>query len=332
MTPHPVFILSDRSGLTAETICHTLLSQFPSVEFNQEALPFVDNREKLEAAIVRINTVAAESGKRPLVFTTFAKEDHQGLAATANAEIFGLFEPFITRMEATLKQTASHLAGKSHGIADAVQYGRRINAVNYALHCDDGLHRKDYRRATVILIGVSRCGKTPTSLYLALHFGFYAANYPLTAEDFSRPALPEEILAHRDKVFGLTIAPLRLHQIRSERRPNSQYASLDQCREEVRMAQSLFDRYRILHCDSTAYSVEELGSTIKHPDGFVINSACNQPGLVINLLLKLAGAGYSRLQNAGMTEWGETSRLMCLCNSLRNSRRDSRRNSRRNSR
>ncbi len=266
-TQHPVFILSDRSGLTAETICHTLLSQFPAIEFNQEALPFIDNRAKLQQAIATINRVAVESGKRPLVFTTFASEDHQDLAATANAEIFNLFEPFIGRMEAALGQVASHLAGKAHGIADPVQYGRRISAVNYALHCDDGLHRRDYQRATVILIGVSRCGKTPTSLYLALHFGFYAANYPLTEEDFERDALPDEILAHREKVFGLTIDPFRLQQIRSERRPDSDYASLAQCRREVRIAQSLFDRYGIAHCDSTAYSVEELGSTIKHRMG-----------------------------------------------------------------
>ena len=267
MTQHPVFILSDRSGLTAETLCHTLLSQFPDLEFNQEALPFIENREKLEQVIARINQVAAESGKRPLVFTTFAREDHQDLAATANAEIFNLFEPFIGRMETALAQTASHLAGKAHGIADPAQYGRRISAVNYALRCDDGLHRGDYRRATVILVGVSRCGKTPTSLYLALHFGFHAANYPLTEEDFERDALPDEILAHRDKVFGLTIDPARLQQIRTERQPDSRYASLAQCRAEVRMAQSLFKRYHIAHCDSTAYSVEELGSTIKHRMG-----------------------------------------------------------------
>ena len=264
MTPHPVFILSDRSGLTAETICHTLLSQFPAIEFHQEALPFIENRDQLEQAIARINRVAADSGKRPLVFTTFAKQENQKLAATANAEIFNLFEPFIGRMENALQQSASQLVGKAHGMADLAQYGRRISAVNYALHCDDGLHRRDYQRATVILIGVSRCGKTPTSLYLALHFGFYAANYPLTEEDFVRDALPEEILAHRDKVFGLTIDPLRLQQIRSERRPDSHYASLHQCREEVRMAQALFQRYRIKYCDSTAYSVEELGSTVKH--------------------------------------------------------------------
>jgi len=267
LTQQPVFILSDRSGLTAETICHTLLSQFPAVEFSQEALPFIDNREKLEQAISTINQAAADSGKRPLVFTTFAEEDHDGLLAAVNAEVFDLFEPFIGRMESALQQTASHLVGKSHGIADPVRYSQRISAVNYALHCDDGLHQRDYRGATVILIGVSRSGKTPTSLYLALHFGFHAANYPLTEEDFDRGALPEDILTHRDKVFGLTIDPVRLHHIRTERRPGSRYATLAQCQQDVRLAHGLFDRYRIPYCDSTAYSIEELGSTIKHQMG-----------------------------------------------------------------
>ena len=265
---HPVFILSDRSGLTAETICHTLLSQFPAIEFAQQALPFIENRAKLEQAIARINEVAAATGKRPLVFTTFASRADQDLAATADAEIFNLFEPFIGRMEAALDQPASYLAGKSHGIKDPAEYGRRISAVNYALHCDDGLNSRDYTRATVILIGVSRCGKTPTSLYLALHFGFYAANYPLTEEDFAQQAhYRRKFLAHRDKVFGLTIDPHRLQQIRSERRPDTKYASLSQCQTEVRQAQQLFNQYKIKHGDSTAYSVEELGSTIKHRMG-----------------------------------------------------------------
>ena len=265
--PHPVFILSDRSGLTAETISHTLLSQFPDTEFKQVALPFVDTPQKLAEAIASINAAATESALRPLVFTTFASESLQDLAVSANAEVFNLFEPFIGRMEQALGESASQLAGKAHGIADPTQYGRRISAVNYAMHCDDGLHQRDYGRASVILLGVSRCGKTPTSLYLALHFGFYAANYPLTEEDFSRAALPELLLAHREKVFGLTIEPLRLHQIRSERRHGSEYASLARCRAEVAQAQALYQKYDIAHCDSTAYSVEELGSTIKHRMG-----------------------------------------------------------------
>ena len=204
---------------------------------------------------------------RPLVFITFADDSFSEHLVGIEAEIFDLFAQFIGRMEYALGQQSSHQPGQSHGIADLVQYNQRINAVNYAMHCDDGLHTKDYGKANMILLGASRSGKTPTCLYLALHFGFYAANYPLTEEDFDRDALPDSILAHRDKVFGLTIDPQRLHQIRSERRPGSDYASLKRCQQDVSHARSMYNRYNIPHCDSTNYSVEELGSTIKHQMG-----------------------------------------------------------------
>jgi len=267
LTQRPVFIVSDSSGLTAETICHTLLSQFPGIEFKQASMPFVDSEDKVKALVGRINTAGIESGQRPLVFVTFADDSFSELLVGVEAEVFDLFAPFIGRMESALGQQSSHESGQSHGIADLVQYGQRINAVNYAMHCDDGLHTRDYGQANVILLGASRSGKTPTCLYLALHFGFHAANYPLTEEDFERDALPDSILVHRKKMFGLTIDPRRLHQIRSERRPDSDYASIRRCQQDIAMARSMYQRYGIPHCDSTNYSVEELGSTIKHQMG-----------------------------------------------------------------
>ena len=267
MNSRSVFIVSDRSGVTAETICHTLLSQFPGIDFTQSFLPFVDSVEKVNTVIDTINRAAKETGLRPLVFITFAEDRYAEMLRNSDAEVFDLFNSFINRMEAALGQVSSHQPGQAHGISDFLQYNRRINAVNYAMHCDDGLHMTNYDRASIILLGVSRSGKTPTCLYLALHFGFYAANYPLTEDDAVKGLLPESILAHKDKVFGLTISPERLHQIRTERRPNSEYASLAQCRSDVNMARNLYDRYRIPHCDSTYYSVEELGSSIKHQMG-----------------------------------------------------------------
>jgi len=263
----PVFIISDRSGLTAETMGHTLLSQFPDTRFRQTALPFVDSPEKIKQAIETINAAGLESGIRPLVFATFVEDSLITVLTSANAEIFDLFNPFITRIERALGQESSHQPGQAHGMSNVNLYQKRINAVNFALHCDDGLHGKDYDSASLILLGVSRSGKTPTCLYMAMHFGFLAANYPLTEEDFDREELPDAILRNRDKVFGLTIDPLRLQQIRSERRPDSKYASLAQCKLDVTSATRLFSRYNIKHCDSTSYSVEELGSTIKHQMG-----------------------------------------------------------------
>ncbi len=263
MSQQPVYIISDRSGRTAETLSHTLLSQFPKADFKQVAMPFIDSPEKMQQVLLSINQVTAVTGTRPLVFATFVDEKLVAMLAEADAEIFDLFQPFISRIEKSLGQVSSHKAGQSHGMSNISQYKQRINAVNYALHCDDGLHGNDYDNATMILVGVSRSGKTPTCLYLALHFGFHAANYPLTEEDFEKSVLPESILRNRKKAFGLTIDPFRLHQIRSERLPNSNYASLAQCRSDVQTAQILFSKYKIPFCDSTAYSVEELGSCFR---------------------------------------------------------------------
>lgn len=263
----PVFIISDRSGLTAETMGHTLLSQFPETDFRQISLPFVDSPEKISHAVDAINATGKETGLKPLVFATFVEDSLNTLLATANAEIFDLFNPFISRIENLLGQQSSHEPGQAHGMANMHMYHKRINAVNYALHCDDGLHDKDYENATMILVGVSRSGKTPTCLYLAMHFGFHAANYPLTEDDFEKEEFPQAILKNRQKVFGLTIDPVRLQQIRSERRPDSRYASLAQCKADVAAAMRMFSRYKIPYTDSTSYSVEELGSAIKHQMG-----------------------------------------------------------------
>ncbi len=268
----PVFIISDRSGLTAETLCPTLLSQFPETEFEQIALPFVDSDGKVSEAIQTINQTEAESGNRPLVFTTFVDENYGvRLQNEVNAEVFDVFAPFIGAMENLLGQQSSHQAGQSHGVSDLDRYNHRIDAVNYAMHCDDGLHPRDYDKANVILLAASRSGKTPTCLYMALHFGFYAANYPLTEEDFETEELPKSLQEHRERIFGLIIEPQRLHQIRSERRPGSRYASLRQCQSDINAARAMFEKYQLPYCDSTNYSVEELGSTIKHQLGLQSN-------------------------------------------------------------
>lgn len=263
----PVIVISDRSGLTAETMGRALLSQFPGTEFRYTALPFVDSDEKLDSSIDMINKMGAEAGQPPIVFVTFVDDRLVSRLSRINAEVFDLFNPFIGQLEDILSEASSHQLGQAHGMSNLFRYRERINAVNFALHCDDGLHSKDYDNASMILVGVSRSGKTPTCLYLAMHFGFHAANYPLTEEDFEQGELPESILRNRRKVFGLTIDPLRLQQIRSERRPDSRYASLTQCKSDVSAAMRMFVRHDIPYCDSTAYSVEELGSTIKHRMG-----------------------------------------------------------------
>ena len=256
-----VFIISDGSGLTAETTAQALLSRFPDLQFDYTALPFVDTPEKVAEAVRQIDR-AAENGPAPLVFVTFVDDAYTAQLARARGHLFDLFQPFISELEALLGRTSSHEVRLAHGVGDQERYNQRIDALNYTLRCDDGLHPEDYPQADVILLGVSRSGKTPTSLYLALHFGLYTANYPLTDDDFETDALPAVLQDCQANLFGLTIVPERLAEIRTQRRPDSRYASLVQCRREVQQAQALFTRLNLPHFDSTSHSVEELGSRI----------------------------------------------------------------------
>jgi regulator of PEP synthase PpsR (kinase-PPPase family) len=162
---------------------------------------------------------------------------------------------------------SSHAAGRSHGIANSHDYFARMEAINFTQAHDDGAQTRDLPKAQVILVGVSRCGKTPTSLYLALQFGIRTANFPLTPDDFVERRLPDSILPFRDKLFGLTIHPDRLREIREERRPGSRYASLENCRFEVREAESMMESERIPVVDTTTKSIEEIATTILHRTG-----------------------------------------------------------------
>lgn len=259
-----MFIVSDRTGITAETLSHSLLTQFPTIDFTTVALPFVDSREKAQEVAGKINEVAKEQGVRPLVFTTFVDNDIRHTVSSSEGVFFDMFDAFIGPLERELDVESSHTVGQSHGVVDPDEYTSRIGAVNYSMRTDDGLNMTDYHRAGLIILGVSRCSKTPTCLYLALHFGVYAANYPVTEEDLDRGKLPDIIGKSRKKLFGLTIEPERLRQIREERRSNSRYAELRQCRYEVAQTEALFHREGIPFIDVTAMSIEEIGTTILH--------------------------------------------------------------------
>lgn len=257
-----VFYVSDRTGITAETLGHSLLTQFDGIDFERESLRFIDSIDKASAAAAAINEVARESGVRPLVFSTLVEPPERNIVADADGVFFDLFDVFIEPLEQELGVLSSHTAGRSHGMENARGYASRIDAVNFALQHDDGTTTRDYDRADVILLGVSRSGKTPTCLYLALQYGVNAANYPLTEDDLAELTLPARVMPFRDKLFGLTIRPERLHQIRSERRPNSRYASLRQCQTEVRQVEAMFRSAGLDYLDSTSMSVEEIAATL----------------------------------------------------------------------
>ena len=257
-----VFFISDRTGITAEMLGASLLTQFPEIEFKRTNIPFVTNEQAARKAAAIIEKAAAEDDEPPLVFSTLTDTAIQKIIAANHEFVFDLFGTFIEPLEDVLGRESSHTAGRMHGIGDARAYERRLQALNFTLNHDDGLHPRDLNESEIVLIGVSRCGKTPTCLYLAMHYSLKAANYPLTDDDFGENALPKILQPVRDKLYGLTIVPEQLSRIRRERRPHGNYAMVAQCRAEVAKAEALFRAEDIQFIDATTVSIEEIAATI----------------------------------------------------------------------
>jgi regulator of PEP synthase PpsR (kinase-PPPase family) len=257
----PVFYVSDGTGITAETMGHSLLTQFPGVHCVSDRLPFVDSPDKARQALAQVSAAGLRHGSRPIVIASFTDPSLAAVLGEDGALVFNVFEPFLSALEAEFGSSRQPRVGQAHGLVDFESYHRRINAMNYALNHDDGV-MLDYREADLVLVGVSRAGKTPTCIYMALHYGIRAANYPLTEEDLERDTLPARLKPYRHKLFGLTIDPERLQQIRSERRPNSRYASAETCRREVTAAEALFHAERIPSLSTTHASIEEIASRV----------------------------------------------------------------------
>lgn len=256
-----VFV-SDGTGITAETLGHSVLSQFEGIRFKQIRIPFIDSEVKAISARQKINDIAKYDGQKPIVFSTLVNPVINDVVKQADGVFMDLFLTFVEPLEKELDIKSTHRIGRSHTIADNEQYKNRIEAINYTLAHDDGQTHKDLQAADVILVGVSRSGKTPTSLYLAMQYGIKAANYPLIPEDFERGELPAALPPFKDKIFGLSISPERLSEIRNERRPGSKYASLENCRQEIRAAEFMMRREGISWLSSTSKSIEEISTTI----------------------------------------------------------------------
>ncbi|MGJ7917848.1 pyruvate, water dikinase regulatory protein [Massilia sp. LXY-6] len=256
-----VFFVSDGTGITAETFGHAVLSQF-EMRFRQIRLPFIDTIEKAYDAARRINDVALSDNQRPIVFSTLVKHDLSAVIRAAQGMHMDLFQTFVAPLEQELGVKSTHTIGRIHNVVDSEEYKSRIEAINFSLAHDDGQSHKNLADADVILVGVSRSGKTPTSLYLAMQYGIKAANYPLIPDDFERGRLPSALPPFKHKLFGLTITPERLAEIRNERRAGSKYASLENCRYEVNEAETLMRREGIRWLSSTTKSIEEISTTI----------------------------------------------------------------------
>ncbi|SDH78076.1 pyruvate, water dikinase regulatory protein [Nitrosomonas sp. Nm132] len=262
-----VFYLSDRTGITAETLGHSLLAQFDGIEWEKINVPFLGDSVKAQVVAEQINRAAERDGHRPLVFSTLLKPDILGVIRQANCRVYDFFETFVSSIEEELHQPFARIAGRSHGLQHRLSYFKRMAAINYVLAHDDGVNPGNFTEADIILMGVSRTGKTPTCLYLALQYGIAAANYPLTQEDMSVIRLPKALEPVRNELFGLTLGATQLHFIRQERRPDSQYASLAQCQREIQWQESLFQLFRIPYLDTTYISIEEISAIILDRSG-----------------------------------------------------------------
>lgn len=265
-----VFFVSDGTGITVEALGHSLITQFEDVAFAPRTIPYVNTPEKLQETIGFINQCYEKTQKKPLIFASLVNAEMRLQIKQCQGRVFDLFETFLIPMEEELGVVSSHTMGKSHSIINSMSYDLRIDAVNYTLSHDDGVQVQHYQEADLILAGVSRSGKTPTSLYMALQFGIKAANYPFVEEiddNAEIMKLPEVLRPLKNKLFGLTINPERLCQIRSERRPNSQYARLEQCRREIQLVEQMFQREGIPFLNTTFCSIEEISTRIMVTSG-----------------------------------------------------------------
>ena len=262
-----IFLVSDRTGITVEGLVRTLLTQFEQVPAERVMRPFCDTPGKIEQVVAEINAAAEADGSSPLVYSSIVDAGLRDRLRRSRGQVFDIFDAFLPALSEALHVPSSHRVGQTHGIGDYRDYDRRVEAVNFALSFDDGARLKGLEEADLILVGVSRSGKTPTCLYLAMQYKVLAANYPLTEEDFLEGRLPEPLKPCRERLFGLSISPERLHQIREERRPGSRYASLSRCREEVAAAEGLFRSHGIPFVDSTTMSIEELAIEIMQQVG-----------------------------------------------------------------
>ncbi len=262
MPQRTVFFVSDGTGITAETFGNAILAQFEA-KTRMVRLPFVDTVDKAHQVVRQINHAAELDGSRPIVFTTLVNmEVLEVIQGSCNGMLLDMFGMFVHPLEQELQIKSNHRIGRFSDASKSKEYQNRIEAINFSLAHDDGQSNRDLEQSDVILVGVSRSGKTPTSLYLAMQYGLKASNYPLIPEDFDRRQLPPALVPHKAKIFGLTIQPERLSEIRNERRPHSKYASLENCRNEVAEAEAMMRRTGIRWLSTTTKSIEEIATTI----------------------------------------------------------------------
>jgi regulator of PEP synthase PpsR (kinase-PPPase family) len=273
----PVFFLSDSTGISAETMGNALLLQFPDVTFERTLIPFISSVERAREVVAQLDAVMDEGPVAPLVFTTAAVDEVREELLRTRAPIIDFFGLHMDRVESLLGSRGVREARRLHGIGDVRRYNDRMAAIEFAIEHDDGLASRHMDRADVVLLAPSRCGKTPTAMYLALQHGLFVANYPLVDEDLETTELPEPVRPFKDRCFGLTTTVARLSRVRQERRPDSRYASEEQCRFELRRATAMYKAHGLPTVDTSAASVEEIATVVVQTLAQVRRRAGNQP-------------------------------------------------------
>jgi regulator of PEP synthase PpsR (kinase-PPPase family) len=258
----PVFFLSDSTGISAETMGNALLIQFPDLHFERTVIPFISSAEEARDVVERLDKVLEASPRTPLVFTTAASDEVRLELRRTRCPVIDFFELHMQRVESILETKGVRLAARLHGVGDIQRYNSRMQAIEYTIEHDDGQSVRGLEKADVILVAPSRCGKTPTAMYLALQHGLFVANYPIVEEDLEVAELPRPVRSLRKRCFGLMTSPARLSAVRQERRPHSQYASLEQCTFELRQTEAMFRRHGLPVVDSSTKSVEEIATMI----------------------------------------------------------------------
>src|SRR3954470_8412274 len=259
--PVPVFFLSDSTGISAETMGNALLIQFPDLHFERRLIPFISSVEEARRVVAVLDQAMA-GPVTPLAFSTTAVTEIRDELHRSSCPLIDFFDLHMSRVESILGVPGQRVAARLHGVGDIKRYNARMAAVEYAIEHDDGQSLRALNKAEVILLAPSRCGKTPTTMYLALQHGVFVANYPLVEEDFSSAELPGPVRGLRDRCFGMTTTPARLSQVRHQRRPNSRYASLEQCMYELRQAEAMYRNHRLPVINSSTKSVEEMSTVI----------------------------------------------------------------------
>jgi hypothetical protein len=257
-----VFFVSESTGITAETLGHSLLAQFEGISFETSYQPYINNATRALELAERFGQLTAEEGARPIVFATMVDHEVSDILRRSSCYYVEVLDAFMGGLSEELGVSPTRKPGQSHGLRNLEMYDKRIDTINFAMANDDGMRLDNFAEADIILMGVSRSGKTPTCLYLAMHYGLRAANYPLTPDDFEKDEIPLQLVPFRHKMFGLTIDPLRLHKVREVRRPGSEYASLVRCQTELRQASRMFTRLGIPVLDTTSQSIEEMAARL----------------------------------------------------------------------